>query len=79
MDVNASRKESSISPSGLKQLKLHGKKYAYDLRQKNSRSETEQLNYLPSQPNITPHYLLFGSDREEIFKKVFQQIVHKLK
>jgi hypothetical protein len=62
----------------LKQLQLRGKKYSYELKERDRRHE-DDYSYLPSQPNITPHYLLFGHSQEDVFKKVFQQILPRLK
>jgi hypothetical protein len=58
LDVSISRDKADYSLD-MKHLKLRGKKYSYDIRNRNLRKE-EELSYLPSQPNITPHHILFG-------------------
>jgi len=58
-------------------LQLKGKKYSYDARTRTQREEL--INYIPVQPIITPHYMLFGHDKEDILKKVLKQLQHKFK
>lgn len=61
-------------------MKLKGKKYSFDSRVESERRlNIDKYNYIPSQPNITPHYLLFGHNKEDILKKVLQQINQKVK
>lgn len=43
------------------------------------RLSSDQYKYIPSQPNITPHYMLFGHNKEDVLKKVLQQINQKMK
>ncbi len=40
---------------------------------------SDQYKYIPSQPNITPHYMLFGHNKDDVLKKVLQQINQKIK
>jgi hypothetical protein len=61
----------------LGELQLKGKKFSYIARTSSQR--VESVNFVPVQPNITPHYMLFGHNKEEILKKVLQQLHHKFK
>jgi len=65
----------------VKHLKLKGKKFSLDANTINIRrnQSSNDFDYLPTQPNITPHYILFGHNKEDILKKVLQQINHKIK
>ena len=62
----------------LGELKLKGKKYSYETRSDKS-YRLDSLGFIPSQPKITPHYVLFGHSKEDILKKVLQQLQHKFK
>lgn len=64
----------------MKALRLKGKKYSFELRVESERKlSSDQYKYIPSQPNITPHYLLFGHSKQDVLKKVLQQINQKIK
>lgn len=65
----------------IKKLKLKGKRFSMDSRiAEGSSNRTEgESSFTPSQPNITPHYVLFGHTKEDVLKKVLQQIQHKIK
>lgn len=64
----------------LKELKLKGKKFSCEMRAESERKlSSDQYKYIPSQPNITPHYMLFGHNKNDVLKKVLQQINQKMK
>lgn len=64
----------------LKELKLKGKKFSCGMRaESESKLSSDQYKYIPSQPNITPHYLLLGHNKDDVLKKVLQQINQKMK
>ena len=62
----------------LGELNLKGKKYSYETRSDKS-YRLDSLGFIPTQPKITPHYVLFGHSKEDILKKVLQQLQHKFK
>lgn len=38
----------------------------------------KEINYLPTQSKITPHAVLFGHNKDDVMKKVLQQIQRKI-
>ena len=55
--------------------KLEGKRYSHESRSLGK--VKNEINYLPSKPNITPHHILFGHNSEDVLKRVLKQIYQK--
>ena len=60
--MERSRSKGDLSLE-VKDLKLRGKKYSCELKQRNRKKLDDEFGYLPSQPNITPHHILFGHNQ----------------
>lgn len=75
--LDSSSVRNSRRSENMSELNMVGKRYSCETR--SNKSRVEPVNYMPRHSKITPHYMLFGRNQEDVLKKVLQQLHHKFR